>query len=270
MAPSQPSPSLESQALSATLAEVAPNTPTACAGWTAHSISAHLAAGTKEIVDLIELKVNHDQQRPTREFGEREAAFLALSAADLADEFLTQGERLLTAASALADSGDPIFLFTGRTFTVAQLAVHMRSESAIHRWDIVGDDDLSDQLLTQPELTRHAVDLLNTMPTLYEAPEWRAEHAGVEGELRIVLRSPGCADLVYERSGGGARFEFVEQPATGDAVVITDTANRLLTIWGRRSAQRTLTVDTDTVSAALVKSVLWGTNAPWDPRALTR
>ncbi|MDT5274770.1 MAG: hypothetical protein QOG95_1702 [Mycobacterium sp.] len=270
MTSSHASPSLESRALSATLTEVAPNAPTACAGWTAHNISAHLAAGTKEVADLIELKVNHHQQRPTREFAERESPFIALSAADLGQEVITQGDRLLAAASALAQTEDPRFLFTGRIFTVADLTKHMRSESALHRWDIVGDDDLSDQLLTQTDLTRYAVDLLNTMPSLYEAPEWRAEHAGIKGGLRIVLRSPGSADLVYERTDGGARFEVVEEPATGDAVVITDTANRLLTIWGRRSAQRTLTVDTDTVSAALVESVLWGTNAPWDPQHSTR
>ncbi len=45
--------------------------------------------------------------------------------------------------------------------------------------------------------------------------------------LRIVLRSPNAADIVYEHSPAGARFEVVENgPAAGDAVVTTDTANR--------------------------------------------
>jgi hypothetical protein len=79
-----------------------------------------------------------------------------------------------------------------------------------------------------------------------------------------VLRSPNTADIVYEHAPAGARFEVVENgPATGDAVVTTDIANRYLTIWGRRSAERPLTVDTDTVSAAVVESVLWGAGTPW-------
>jgi hypothetical protein len=167
---------------------------------------------------------------------------------------------------ALADTDDPAFEFTGRKFTVPQFSTHLRSESALHRWDIVGDDDISEQLLTQADLTRHAVDLLNTLPLLYEAPEWRAEHAGVTGRLRIVLRSPQTTDILYEHTQEGARFEIVEDgPASGDAVVTTDSANRLLTIWGRRSAERPLTIDTDTVSRAVVESVLWGAGLPWAP-----
>ena len=133
------------------------------------------------------------------------------------------------AVLALADTDDPAFEFTGRRFTVPQFSTHLRSESALHRWDTVGDDDISEQLLTQADLTRHAVDLLNTLPLLYEAPEWRAEHAGVTGRLRIVLRSPQTTDILHEHTQEGARFEVVEDgPASGDAVVTTDIANRLL------------------------------------------
>jgi hypothetical protein len=106
---------------------------------------------------------------------------------------------------------------------------------------------------------------------LYEAPEWRAKLAGVTGVLRIVLRSPNTADIIYEHAPAGARFEIVENgPATGDAVVTTDMASRYLTIWGRRSAERPLTVDTDTVSAAVVESVLWGAGTPWAPEGTTQ
>jgi hypothetical protein len=140
----------------------------------------------------------------------------------------------------------------------------------LHRWDIVGDDDLSQQLLIQPDLTRHAVDVLDSMPVLYEAPEWRAKLAGVAGGLRIVLRSPNTADIVYQHSPTGSSFEILENgPAGGDAVVVTDVANRYLTIWGRRSAERPLTVDTDAVSAAVVEAVLWGAGAPWAPGRTT-
>jgi Mycothiol maleylpyruvate isomerase N-terminal domain len=264
MTSSQESPALEGEALMAALAEVAPSTPTACVGWTAHNISAHFAAGTKEIADLIESKVHHHRQRPTLGFDEREAPFLAMEGDDLSRALAVQAERMQVAVAALADTDDPSFLFTGRNFTIGQLATHNRSEAALHRWDILGDDDLSEQLLTQPDLTRHAVDVLNTLPVLYEAPEWRAKHAGVTQGLRIVLRSPHTADVVYEHTPTGARFEIVDDgSAIGDAVVATDVANRYLTIWGRRSAVRPLTVDTDTVSSDVVGAVLWGAGMPW-------
>ena len=261
---SQASAPLESQALLATLDEVASTAPTACAGWSAHNIAAHLAAGSKEIADLIEDKLAGRAERPTRGFSEREAPFIALADDELRHAMATQGQRKLAAVAALADSDDPAFQFTGRSFTVAQLFTHSRSEAALHRWDVAGDDDLSDRLLTQAELTRHAVDVLNSLPSLWEAPGWRAEHAGVTDRLRIVLRSPDTADIVYERTPHGARFEIIDDgPASGDALVSTDAANRLLTIWGRRSIERPLTLDTDSISPDTVESILWSAAQPW-------
>jgi uncharacterized protein (TIGR03083 family) len=259
-------PVVESEALMATLADVAPDTTTACAGWTVRNVVAHFAAGTKELADLIELKLNHNRERPTLGFDEREAPFLALDDNSLSRALTAQSTRMQGAVAMLADTDDPTFLFTGRYFTVAQLATHMRSEATLHRWDIVGDDDISEQLLVQPELSRHAVDLLNTLPVLYEAPEWRAKHAGVTKELRIVLRSPHTADVVYTHAATGACFTIEEDAATGDAVVNTDVANRYLSIWGRRSADRPVTIDTHTVSPAVVEAVLWGAGTPWAPQ----
>jgi hypothetical protein len=46
-------------------------------------------------------------------------------------------------------------------------------------------------------------------------------------------------------------------------VVSTDAANRLLTIWGRRSSERTLTLDTDSVAGEIVESILWPSAVPW-------
>jgi uncharacterized protein (TIGR03083 family) len=264
----QETPSPEAEALMATLEKVPPNAPTACAGWTVRNILAHFAGGSKEVADLLELKVNHHKQRPTMGFGEREAPFLALDDGELAQAMAVQSDRMAAAVSALTATDDPSFLFTGTTLTVAQFATHMRSELALHRWDIVGDDDVSEKLLTQADLSRHAVNVLDSMPLLYEAPDWRAKLAGVTGGLRIVLRSPNTADIVYEHTPAGARFEVVENgTASGDAVVTTDVANRYLTIWGRRSAERPLTVDTDTASPAVVESVLWGAGTPWAPGA---
>ena len=86
--------------------------------------------------------------------------------------------------------------------------------------------------------------------------------------MRLALRRPDTADIIYEHTDhDGAGFEIVEGgTASGDALVSTDAANRYLSIWGRRSAQRPVTIDTDGVSPELVESLLWGAGRPWDPR----
>ena len=43
---------------------------------------------------------------------------------------------------------------------IAAFLTHMRSEDALHRWDLVGDDDTSTALLGQQ-------DLLNHLPTWF-------------------------------------------------------------------------------------------------------
>lgn len=220
-----PSPApFESQALMATLDEMPPTSPTACAGWSAHDIAAHLAAGSKEIADLIENKLAGRPERPTRGFAEREAPFAALSSSELRKAMAAEGGRKQAASQALAETDEPSFQFTGRSFNVVQLSTHSRSEAALHRWDVAGDDDISEQLLTQPDLTRHAVDVLNTLPSLFEAPGWRV---------------------------------------SGDAIVSTDAANRLLTIRGRCSSERSLDIETDSIRPDIVNAILWPNAVSW-------
>jgi hypothetical protein len=62
--------------------------------------------------------------------------------------------RNVAATRALGERGPAASVtFTGATLTAGQLATHARSEAAIHRWDIVGDDEVSDELLAQPDLS---------------------------------------------------------------------------------------------------------------------
>ena len=49
--------------------------PTACPGWTAHELLAHLAAGAQEEASLIEAHLAGEPSRPTRAFDERERPF---------------------------------------------------------------------------------------------------------------------------------------------------------------------------------------------------
>jgi hypothetical protein len=59
--------------------------------------------------------------------------------------------------------------FTGWAMSVDQLRTHARSELVLHRWDLVGDDKWSTQLLAQPDLLAHGRAALAAMPTLKEA-----------------------------------------------------------------------------------------------------
>jgi hypothetical protein len=177
----------------------------------------------------------------------------------LRKELVAQSSRKVAAVEALAARGsDATYQFTGRPFTAALAQTHARSEAAIHRWDIAGDDATSMELLAAPELTRHAVEILNTLPILCEAPFSRARVAQID-KLRIVLRAPAQPDVVMDIDPDGARFELAEtgQPADGDAVVETDPAHRLLSIWGRRSPHHPTTVVADPKLWTPVAAVLW-------------
>lgn len=259
----------ESLELMKTLADADPTAPTACAQWTVHDLVAHLAAGAKENADLIEDELAGRPTRATRGFDEREAPFVAMPDEQLRQELARQSRRKIAAVQELSVRGpDVTYQFTGRPFSAALAQTHGRSEAAIHRWDIVGDDETSMELLAAPELTRHAVEILNTLPILYEAPFSRARAAQVD-ELRIVMRSPAQPDVVMDINPDNARFELADigHPVDGDAVVETDPAHRLLGIWGRRSPHHAVTILADPKLWAPVAAVLWGAPSP-DGRAV--
>lgn len=254
----------ESRALMDSLSLVDPAASTACGEWNAHDLVAHLAAGAKEIADLIEDTLAGRPARPTQPFDKREAAFVALPDEQLRQALADESRRKVAATEALSVLGEgATFEFSGRSFTASQVETHSRSEAAIHRWDLIGDDEEGEVLLAQPELTCHAVDALNTLPILAEAPIVRARQASVS-RLRIVLRSPGQPDAVLAADADGARFESDEsQTAEGDAVITTDAANRLLSLWGRRSAQKRIAIEADPNIWTPVASVLWPNVNSW-------
>src|SRR5579863_10298169 len=125
-----------------TLSGADPFQVTACAGWTVHDITAHLAAGSQEIADLIEEHLAGRPPRPTRGFAEREAPYRALAPETLRARFSEQVDRAVNARGLLAELPDRTVRFTGRSMTAAEFATHSRSERALHRWDIVGRDDV--------------------------------------------------------------------------------------------------------------------------------
>jgi hypothetical protein len=264
--------STELSALLAILPKVAPHAPTACTGWTAHALVAHLTAGAKERADLIEDNLAGRPERATKAFAEREAAFLVLPDQELRAALVRETRRFEAAVTALARQGAHVTIaFAGTRFTAAQLATHQRSEAAIHRWDLVGIDEIGDALLAQCELTQHGVSVLNSLQTvLHESPTQRVQHAGVSA-IGIVLRSPDHQDVVLKAVAGKGVFEICDHAALeGDALVTTDAAQRLLILWGRRPTTRLIDIDAQAVIRQTVEAVLWPAARPWPGNASTR
>ncbi|MGQ0831968.1 MAG: maleylpyruvate isomerase N-terminal domain-containing protein [Microthrixaceae bacterium] len=149
------------------LDQTGPDAPTRCAGWTAHDLLAHMVAGTDEMARLVELAAAGEPVPPTRAFDEREEPWRAVADPELRAAFFDVGARFLGALDTL--SSDQLVPFTGWAMSIDQLRTHARSELVLHRWDLVGDDELSAQLLAQPDLLAHGRAVLAAMPTLNEA-----------------------------------------------------------------------------------------------------
>jgi uncharacterized protein (TIGR03083 family) len=266
----EPGSSAEAAAILAALDALPPSAPTACIGWNAHHVAAHLAAGSRETADLIEESVPGQPNRPTRGFEERETPFRALSHDKLLLSLGTQIERKVAALATLAQREDPSIDYTGTRVSVDEFTTHSRSEAAIHRWDLLGDDDTGTEMLAAPDLTTHAVKMLNRMPILNESARAIGQRASQvdAAPVRIVFRSPGQPAIVLVASGNGTRFELAEGIVDGDVTLTTDAANRLLVLWGRKSANRSVELDGDPAIIAALDAVLWPDAQPW-PHTVT-
>lgn len=118
------------------------------------------------------------------------------------------------------------------------MATHNRSESARHRWDIVGDDDLSEQLLTQEDPTRHAaegltVDTDGVSTELVELLLWGAgepwdprrvsphvrEATGVFPSRKHIGRNP---HMSLHQPAPGTWHTVVDSPL-GELTLVRDT-----------------------------------------------
>jgi Mycothiol maleylpyruvate isomerase N-terminal domain len=219
----------ETQAFLEALDRLPPNALTACAGWTVHDITAHMAAGADEIARIFEAYGEGLPVPPTRTFEEREPEYRAMDDAALRKRLFTASIRMSSAMQAVfSREPDAAIPFTGQPMTAAAFAMHSRSECAIHRWDMVGDDELSWKLLSQPEITNHAVNVLE--PMLFSRGCGATTPAPRAFEARI--RATGEPDLVVRHDDTGSHLGF--QPADAGPAIETDAAARLLFIWGRR------------------------------------
>jgi hypothetical protein len=188
--------------------------------------------------------------------------------ADVLDEMVRQTRRKLDAYQALGKTSDePNIAFTGTTITVDELTTHSRSEASLHRWDLVGDDALGDELLAEPALTAHAVNILNRMPVLAESAHSMAARAAASAPRppRVVVRTPDSPDVRIDTAGVGYAELGGAETLDGDVIVTTDPANRLLVLWGRRSAHRSIEIEGPADLAAALPAIVWPNAQPWPP-----
>jgi uncharacterized protein (TIGR03083 family) len=237
------------------LASVPPNAVTACAGWTAHELVAHLVSGVEAIASQAEA---HLDGRAIPEFGsfaEREVGFWGIDDDDLRRR-LEDGERRMTDGlhDVRARSGETPVPGIGWGMAIDDVELHLRQEFAVHRWDLVGDDDEGDELLARPELLDHSVRIL--ADSLLRVGRTRDPLAGEPFSTRI--RAGGLPDLLVGVDDGGCRLELVD--ATGaEADVECDAAARLLLLWGRRPASaRRVRTRLDAVGLARLEVMLSG------------
>jgi len=231
------------RALVVAMQKVEGSAPTWCVGWSAHELVAHVAAAAAERADLIEEHLAGRPLRPTRSWEEREPPFRALPHQLLRQRLVVEAVRFESAVAAM-DPADSI-VYTGWAMTADRLRTHSHSEAALHRWDLVGDDSTSAQLLSAPSLTDHAVVVFAAVPALAEAQRWIQSRFTTRP---VRIRSAGQPDVLVEPGSG---LSLVPS-AADDVVVEMDAAHRLLVLWGRcPAALRSPTGNPETVDELL-------------------
>jgi len=206
----------------------------ACDGWTAHEITAHLAAMMVEITHHLEPYLRGDPVPETRTFEEREPPFRAMQDSGLC-QLLSDAEHKMRATVEQVLTSDPgaVIWWTGRNMEVAKFIPHVRNEFAIHRWDFVGDDEIGRELLSHAELVEHSVAALGRILLLRGR-----HHDPFPGEdFHVSLRAEGGQNLRLIVEADRAELELTDNEID-EPHVDFDAAARTLVIWGRRPDHR--------------------------------
>jgi len=221
--------SYEAEAFLDARQHTAPEVVSACEGWTAHEVTAHLAAACAEVTRHLQPYLHGEQVPATRILEEREPPYRALDDAALLARLETEDATMRAhIGQVLAADPDAVIPWTGRQMAVAKFLPHLRNEFAIHRWDFVGDDEMSSRLLAQPELTSHAVGVLGQILLR----RGRQHDPAPDEDFHVRLRS-GDSDLRVVVQAGQAYLQQTDEQAD-EPYVELDPAARTLFIWGRR------------------------------------
>jgi uncharacterized protein (TIGR03083 family) len=197
--------------------------PTWCAGWSVHEVTAHVTAAAEERANLIDHHLAGKPARATRSWEEREPPFRAMPDAELRERLVEHAVRFESSLAALNE--DDTILYTGWAMTAERLRMHSHSEAVLHRWDLVGDDDISIRLLSDPAMVTHALAVFDAMPALAEAQQWRRSDVVCRP---TILRSAGRPDVVVTPTDG-----LSAAPDENGEVIALRPHELPLLLWGR-------------------------------------
>jgi hypothetical protein len=206
-----------------------PSTGTWCEAWTVRDVVIHQAGNAEELALVLG---GHLAGEPvqTRRFEEREAPLRAMDDDDLWEALHRNMAHLNDVAEA-ADAlpADTDVAWTGRTMKAPWFAEHMREELVLHGWDITGDDAAAQAQLSQPWMTTHSVQAVGK-PLLVKGAKQLQPGECVEARLRVE----DAGDVVVRADIDSATIELAD--IDGSATLETDSAARVLLLWGRRPA----------------------------------
>jgi hypothetical protein len=206
-----------------------PDAGTWCEAWTVRDIVIHQAGNAEELARVLGAHLAGEPVG-TRRFEEREAPLRALGDSDLWDALQDRMAALNRVAVDADDvPADTDVAWTGRTMKVPWFAEHMREELVLHGWDITGDDAAAQARMEQPWMTTHSV-LAVGKPLLVKGAKLLRPDEHVEARLRV----DGADDVVVSADAESTTIELVEPD--GPATLETDSAARVLLLWGRRPA----------------------------------
>src|SRR6201996_1296643 len=226
--------SREAVAFITTIDQTAPQAVSACEGWTAHEIAAHVTGIAVEVIRHLDPYLNGDPVPQTRSFEEREAPLQAMGHADLLRRLDAEETRMRTlVGDVLEREPDAVIPWTGRHMGVAKFIPHLRNEHTLHRWDIAGDDEVSRELVGQLDLVGHSVGELGAILLV----AGRKRDPDPDAGFHVRLRSPGQPDLRVVVDGGQASLAWAKDEADEPSVEL-DAGARQLFIWGRRADPR--------------------------------
>ncbi|OMC07118.1 maleylpyruvate isomerase N-terminal domain-containing protein [Mycobacterium sp. SP-6446] len=215
------------RALISSLSRLQPTAPTWCSAWSAHELAAHVAAAAEERANLIEEHLAGEPTRATRSWEEREPPFRAMPDAVLRERLVQHAVRFESAVAGLDE--DDTIMYTGWAMTGERLRMHSHSEAVLHRWDLVGDDDVSIRSLSDPAMVTHALAVFDAMSTLAEARRWRRSDLV---SRPMVLRSAGRPGVAVTPG------EELSMAQDGTDVAIELQPHELpLLLWGRCPAR---------------------------------